>query len=164
MLKPLFALVMVVHGGVACSGRKACTDIGCQDQASITVHRSDWTTPPLAVELVIDGRRVTCPAPLARSPGGGACDDPQVRVEHRELADCRETRTATAVSQSCVLNGRLVQIINVSGTPQRIVASVVVDTAVAAQRSFDLSYSIVRPNGDECEPACRQRAETWELP
>lgn len=163
MLKPLLAF-LVIHTSAGCIEGKACTEIGCRDQASIRMHRPDWTTPPRAVELEIDGRRVTCPAPMARSPGGQPCNDPQVRVEHRELVDCTETRTETAVSQSCVPNGRLEQIITVADTPRRLVVTLVADDAVVAQRSFDLSYMTVQPNGEGCEPVCRQRAETWELP
>jgi hypothetical protein len=163
MLKPLLT-ILIVHGSLGCLESKACTEIGCADGASIRVHRSDWTTPPLTFELEVDGRRVTCPAPMPRSPGGRPCDDNQVRVEHRELADCTETRTATAVSQSCVPNGRLELIISIGGTPQRIIATAKADTEIVDQGSFDLSYMTVRPNGDGCEPVCRQGTNTWELP
>jgi hypothetical protein len=156
---PLLACLLLGHA--ACLG-KTCNEVGCLDQASITVRGPGGTTPPLAAQLQIDGRQVTCPAPMVGGVGV-ACDDRAVHIAHRELGDCTEVRTATAVSQRCVPNGRFEQVITVAGTPQRIVARLMADTTVVGERTFELSYTSVRPNGDGCDPVCRQRAETWEL-
>lgn len=163
MLKPLVS-VWVLYAGAGCIESKVCTEIGCVNQASITLQRPDWMTEPLAVDLEVDGREIACPAPTPRSAAGHACDDAHVRVEHRELRDCTETRTATAVSLTCVPNGRLVQVISITGTPQRVVATVLAGSSVVGQRIFELSYTSMRPNGDGCEPICRQGSETWVLP
>jgi hypothetical protein len=159
-------VLLLVPASLACHAfeQKACTTRGCQDQASITVRRPDWNPPPFAVELDLDGRRVTCPAPMARSAGGIACDDPSVRVAHRELSDCTESRSGTNVSLTCVPNGKLEQVITIVGTPKRIVATLTADGAVAGQRNFDMTYTAVYPNGPDCDPGCKQRSEVWDLP
>ena len=146
MLNRLLVLFLV-PASLACFEEKICTLRGCQDQASITLRRPDGKTPPLSVELDLDGRRVTCPAPMARTAGGQACDDVNVQVEHRELSD-----------------GKLEQEITIVGTPKRVGATLTADGAVAGQRNFDMTYMTVYPNGPDCDPGCKQRSELWELP
>ena len=157
-------VLLLVPASLACFEEKLCTTIGCQDQASITVRCPDGNTPPLSVELDLDGRRVTCPAPMARTAGGSACDDPSVRVAHRELSDCTESRSGTSVSLTCVPNGKLEQVITIVGTPRRVGATLTADGTVAGQRSFDMTYLTVYPNGPDCDPGCKQRSEVWDLP
>ena len=125
---------------------KLCNEIGCVDPASITVRRTDGATPPLGLVMEVDGRRVTCQTP-PRGAGGVICDDNRVQVQHREVS-----------------SGRFEQVISFPGTPQRLSVTLMADTTVVAQRTFDLVYMEVRPNGEHCEPVCKQRAETWELP
>ncbi|MEA2697897.1 MAG: hypothetical protein QOI66_2168 [Myxococcales bacterium] len=163
MLKWLL-VILVFQISAACIGTKICSEVGCRDQASITVHRADWMTLPLALTLEIDGRTVKCAAPPASPASGTPCDDLQVSVAHRELTTCTETRTANAVSLHCEPNGRLVEVITFAGTPQRIVATVKADGADVGPKTFDVTYATVRPNGDGCEPVCRQYAGEWELP
>ena len=163
-LPALAALVLAALANLGCDLSRSCGQAGCFDQASIRVSRADGATPALAVELEVDGRRVICPAPPLRTARGAACDDALVRVEHRELADCTETRTAEARSLSCVPNGRFEQVIGFAGTPGRIVATLKSDSGVVAQRTFDLTYMNVHPNGEGCEPVCRQGARSWPLP
>ena len=100
------------------------------------MRRPDGKTPPLSVELDLDGRRVTCLAPMARTAGGRTCDDVNVRVEHRELSDCTETRSGTLVSQICVPNGKLEQEITIVGTPKRVGATLTADGTVAGQEKL----------------------------
>lgn len=132
--------------GAACLETKICLERGCNDLASITVRKPDGTTAPMAVVMDVDGRRVTCQAPPARS-GATICDDDGTRVMHREA-----------------MNGRLEQVIAFSGTPRRISVTLMENASVLAQKSFELVYMEVRPNGENCEPVCKQRAEIWELP
>lgn len=160
---PLLA-VLILLGGTGCIEAldgKVCTERGCGNGASITLRRSDWTTPPLALELEVDGRRVSCPAPPARNSGGQPCSEAGIHVAHVELADCVETRT---VSYACTPNGKLTQVIRFVGTPQRIVVTVKTGAESPPERAFDIAYQSVRPNGEGCEPVCLQAAEMWELP
>ena len=138
---------LLVASGVACLETKLCLeDRGCADQASIIVRRADGATPPMGVVMDVDGRRVTCQVP-PRGAGGVICDDNRVQVQHRE-----------------VTGGRFEQVINFPGTPKRIAVTLMADNTVVAQRTFELVYMEIRPNGEHCEPVCKQRSETWELP
>jgi hypothetical protein len=139
-------LLVLLACSLGCLETKFCDDQGCADQASITVRRADGATPPWGLVMEVDGRRVICQSP-PRGAGGVICDDNRVQVQHREVA-----------------SGRFDQVINFPGTPQRISVTLMADTMVVAQRNFDLVYMEVRPNGEHCEPVCRRRAETWELP
>ena len=153
-------------GNLACFETKACTEIGCANTATIrVVGQVAGAVPPLALELDVDGRRVTCPAPLRSIPGGNACDDPMVFAEHRDQVDCTETRTAQAVSQSCSPNGKTEVVITLSGTPRQVAVTLKISSdVVIGQRSFEFRYSTVRPNGEGCEPACQQAVAMWPLP
>jgi hypothetical protein len=164
MVRCLLVTVLLIPGGLACLESRSCTEKGCSDSAAITIQRADGNTPPLSVQLEVDGRRVTCPAPARGSAGGQPCDDPRVFVQHRERVDCTETRTSTAISQSCQPNGTFELVIGLGGTPARVDATVMDGATVVGQKTFDLNYLTVRPNGEGCEPVCRQGAETWQLP
>lgn len=158
-------LVAVVGpGGCGLGQGKVCTAIGCRAQASITVASADGATPAFAVTLVVDGRAVTCSAPLQGSAGTAKCDDPTITVDHRELMDCQETQTGTAVGVSCHKNGKFEQIITVPGTPARLDVVLLAGATQAAHRVFDLAYVAISPNGAGCDPECRQASVIWALP
>lgn len=160
----LVLLVPLLAAGCDLLGfQKSCTAIGCVDGASITIRRAEGMTPPYAVVLSVDGRRVTCPAPERGSHQSATCDGP-VSVAYRETADCHEERTAGAVSQSCVPNGKFEQVIGLSGTPTRVAITLSVGDTVAAERTFDLTYVPGRPNGPDCEPICHRATADWVLP
>lgn len=138
---------LLLAPGVACLETKLCLEEeGCVNQASITVRRADGATPPMGVVMDVDGRRVTCQVP-PRAAGGVICDDNAVQVQHREVA-----------------GGRFEQVVTLPGTPQRVAVTLMAGTTVVAQRDFQLVYMEIRPNGEHCEPVCKQRSETWELP
>lgn len=143
--KALFVPLLLAPG-VACLETKVCLEErGCADQASIIVRRADGATPPMGVVMDVDGRRVTCQVP-PRAAGGVICDDNRVQVQHRE-----------------VTGGRFEQVITLPGTPRQIAVTLMADNTVVAQRSFEVVYMEIRPNGEHCEPVCKQRSETWEL-
>jgi hypothetical protein len=153
------ALVLVAGCNVFES--KACTAIGCSNGATITIHNADFSTPPLAVTLEIDGQTRACPAPAR---GQSANCGPDVAITHRERADCKEMRTATAVSVSCTPNGTFEQVVAIQGTPARVAVALRQDLNEVGQRTFDLSYETVYPNGPDCDPGCKQTMASWPLP
>jgi len=163
MVKIALAMLFVCSG-VACTQSVSCTEIGCGDHATIHLRRTDGMTPALATELEIDGRRVTCSAPMPNGATIQVCDDTRVHVVHRELTDCTETKSPSSLQLSCVPNGRFEQTIGVDGVPKKIVVKILENGTVTTQKSFEPNYTTVRPNGDGCEPTCKQYDETWEIP
>jgi hypothetical protein len=163
VLSMLSLVIVTVPGATACI-QHACTAIGCFDQASISVHRTDWSRPGWAIDLDLDGTRIVCTTPASAASGARPCDQPNVQVDVRELADCRETRTEAAASVTCTPNGRFEQVITVMGTPKRIAVVLKATDTIAAHRTFDLIYVAGRPNGPDCDPVCRQASASWEIP
>jgi hypothetical protein len=127
-------LVLLIAVSATACEKKACTLVGCNDQASIAIRRGDDGALPLVVEVDIDGRKVTCTPQQTESTCGS-----DVRIAP---------------------SGRLEEVVTVTGTPSRV--NVVLSSG--AQRSFDLSYSASRPNGPGCDPICRQASASWDLP
>jgi hypothetical protein len=156
------ALLLLASTAGCRTGGKACTAIGCADQASIAVHRTDWAMLSLAADLDIAGRKVTCAAPLPPQIGGGC--DMDVAIEVRELADCHEVQAGGARGQSCIPNGKFEEVITIRGTPPRVTVTLKAGSVVAGERTFDLSYTSAQPNGPGCDPTCHQAQPTWELP
>jgi hypothetical protein len=155
------ALPVLVTISPGCVQNKACTAIGCFDQATVSIHRADWMMLSLAVELDIDGRRVVCAAPGLQQIGA-PCDS-NVSLEARELADCHDTSTPGASSQTCTPNGRFEEVITIQGTPALVAVTLKSAGTVVGQRAFQLAYSSSRPNGPGCDPLCKQSAQTWEI-
>jgi hypothetical protein len=163
----LLAVVLLVLASVSsCLLPHECTDIGCLDGASITLRRSDGMRLALDTELTIDGRRVVCRAPPPASGGSlpiSQCDT-DVSMTSRELADCHEERSGNVVTQVCTPNGKFEQILSIRGTPARVAMVLRENDQVVADKTIDLRYETARPNGEGCEPVCRQANTTWLLP
>jgi hypothetical protein len=159
LLAATLPLLAAVSPG--CVRSHACTTIGCANQATIAIHRPDWATLALAVELDIDGRKVLCAAPGPQQ-GGAPCDS-NVSLETRQLSDCHDTSTDGAISQTCTPNGRFEEVITIRGTPDLVAVTLKSAGAVVGQRTFQLAYTSSRPNGPDCDPLCRQSTQTWEI-
>lgn len=159
---PLAAIMLVAGGAGGCDrwGVHACTEIGCQDQVSLSVRRADGAPPGLAVSLDLDGRQVECAAPQA---GASTACGTDVSLEVRELLSCTEERTQDARILRCVPTGKFEEVISIQGTPARVRVTVQADGTLT-ERTFEPQYKTVQPNGPDCEPTCRQWSEVWALP
>lgn len=163
MLKcvPSMSAVLGVCGlDAGCSWNHSCTEIGCGDQASIVMHESDWSYSSLTLDVTFDGRTVRCTSEMM---GSGSCNDPSVTVGAEQLADCVETRTKDAVSESCTPNGKFQHGIFIQATPRRVAITVTRPDGSNEHREIELEYEIHRPNGPDCDPACKNASVEWEL-
>ncbi|WP_441288035.1 hypothetical protein ACSRUE_39245 [Sorangium sp. KYC3313] len=151
---------------------KSCTEIGCSDGFSITAATADkrWAAGEYTLEVAVDGDKVSCAYSWTNTPtvgGGGVfvrCS-PTVSVAVNAVTICTETRRGDAVSQSCVpAPGQFTQQLAIQGTPARVDVVVRRDGALVGERSFTPAYRTSYPNGEDCEPACRQDAQDWALP
>lgn len=155
------AVVALVAAVAGCERSHACTEIGCLDQASITVRRVDGALPAVGVSLDVDGRMVECAAPRA---GGSAACDTDVTISARERVSCTEESDGQRRTLTCVPTGTFEQVVSVRGTPASIRAVVRNAGEVVDERTFAPQYRPVQPNGPDCEPVCRQWSEEWTLP
>lgn len=150
---------------------KQCTEIGCIDAFTITTATADkgWAAGEYTLELTVDGDEVSCAYRWPDAPQAGSgtvvqCS-PTVTVSVIPVTTCTETTDGDSVSQSCTpVPGQFTQLLTIQGTPARVDVAVRRDGAPLGERSFTPAYQTSYPNGKDCPPACRQDAQTWELP
>lgn len=138
----------------------SCTEIGCTDATSLQLLRSDGTRHPYDVTLVVDGREVICAKPVDTGASTQTCTDPNISISHEEQANCSETRSGDAVSQTCVPNGTFIQTIRVQGDPSRVDVTLV-DGSSTFSHSFEPTHTSIEPNGPGCDPICMQGSGEW---
>jgi hypothetical protein len=158
----VFALMLSLYGCDELS--HSCTDIGCNDGASITLRTDDWRWREGVheIDFTFGGQTRMCSlrvpedipeergrsVDLLCSMGFSALLIPRTR--------CMEVRTADAISQSCEeVPGQSY----VSAGLQGVVASLRVevrrDGATIFDRTVSPEYRQERPNGPDCEPICQ---------
>jgi hypothetical protein len=154
------SLLLLTGGNSGCA--KACTLIGCVDQASIHVHDENFTSSPLNVALTMDGQPVTCVA--ESSSQEITCDEQHVTVTLHELSDCSVIHERNAEAEKCVPNGKFEHVILIEGAPRQVDVVVGNTDGVSVQRTFQMEYETWFPNGPECdETPCRTTSVEWKL-
>jgi hypothetical protein len=141
------AAALAMGAGLAL-GNLSCTCglVDCWDSATITVRRTQGESLAVATSLDLDGLQIDCPAPMVNRTPGVSSSPP-----------CHEKVDVRASGSELV--------IEVKQTAPRRIGVVLRDgDAVLAQRTFSPRYEKHMPNGDFCEPTCRQWQETWMLP
>lgn len=138
----------------------SCTEIGCTDATSLRIERPDGARLAYDVTLLVDGQEVRCAKPVDAAASTQTCTDPNITIVHEELADCSETRSGDAVSQTCVPNGTFIQTIQIQGEPSRVDVTLV-DGANSFTHRFEPTYTSVAPNGPDCDPICMQGSGEW---
>jgi hypothetical protein len=167
------AVVMPCLLGGAGGCEKACTDVGCQNQLSAAITRTDGSFPPGLHQIEVaaaGGVPVSCTFTFsAQAPPASAVTNPVcsgglfVSVDPETI--CTEVRSGGGVSQRCdPVPGKWIERVSLVGTPGEIRIRQTVDGVTLLDRMMALSYRNVQPNGSGCEPICRQATETLTLP
>jgi hypothetical protein len=140
------ALLLALAAALALANLScACTGIYCWDSATITVRRTSGERLLVATSLDLDGTKIDCPAPIVDGSAGFS------------FQQCHENVQMRSSASSLV--------IEVKETAPRRIGMVLRDgNTVLAERTFAPRYETRRPNGDFCEPTCRQWQDTWTLP
>ena len=132
---------------------KICTKMDCADQVTINVRASDGQPPrDLAVELNIDGKVVSCPAPAGDPAETRTCAE-NVTLTYQEIRRCR--------GADCQGTGAFEHALVITGAPRRVRLEIEQGAKVLARKVVAPSYGRVRPNGPGCPPVCRQAIRTW---
>jgi hypothetical protein len=134
--------VVMALGNVSCT----CGRVYCWDSATITVRGAQGESLLVATSLDLDGTRIDCPAPIVDSMGGVSTAQP-----------CHEKVDVRASGSALIIEVK-------EAAPRRIGVVLRDGNAVLAERTFSPRYEKHMPNGDFCEPTCRQWQETWMLP
>jgi hypothetical protein len=141
MKKCAFALAaaICVLGCELLEGGRGCTEIGCSDQVTL------WFQEALApgqwrFEITADSTQWTCTAAIST---GGAAPTPE----------------CTGPEPSRVMfwpEGSSLSALSLQGTPAEVAVGVWRDDTLVLDDALSPAYEEVRPNGEGCEPVCRQ--------
>jgi len=169
------AASMLVSGCV----EESCTEIGCQDQASFTVHAANdtWEEGPYALGISFDGVATTScsftmppdpatvgwSAPLDCSP---ALDAVAFQARLEQVMACTTSGNGSQSSATCTpVAGRYYVAVMTTTMPVSVrvtLARAAEDPYFSETKSF--VYSVAQPNGPSCEPTCRQGSAEFRVP
>lgn len=161
---PLSLSSLLLLAGAACDGLgQECTEIGCADGVLFDVLPEDglWEEGAYALVVRLDDVTYTCefsvPADLPTAgllnsiPCGG------LNVELAQRTTCSEVREGTQSSQGCEpIPDQYDLLISSYGTPaeSRITLERDGDPVLNDERTLD--YEETFPNGEDCDPGCKQ--------
>jgi hypothetical protein len=141
-----------LRAGATCS--KPCTKMDCEDRLTVSLRAFDGLLPrEVALELDVDGERLTCALPDLASAEPHACS-PQIAVTGQEIQPCRPA--------GCKGTNRFERLITIAGHPKRVRVRVKHGAQVIGERLFVARYVRVRPNGPGCPPVCQQARKIWQ--
>jgi hypothetical protein len=157
--------------GCAIETTKTCSLVGCQDQFSANLQTADGSFPSGThqVDVVADGLTLSCAFsfPLGTAPGGGtiAPSCPMgLNVGVWPATVCTSTTTGATASQTCdPIPGHFVESITLTGAPTRVQLQQSVDGTSLLNVEMAPTYVVNRPNGPDCDPACRQSSASLTL-
>ena len=159
------ALVLLVFSGEAqsgCTGQQ-CTEIGCIDGYELTIRRADGTAPIERVEVEYGEEHAVCPLVTVDGERYVACSI-AVGLNLRDQVTCTETHDDDSQSQSCTPTGDYELSLSIQGLPASVRVTLHDGAAIVHERTFAPNYRSFQPNGEGCEPTCRQASELWSLP
>ena len=150
---------------------KNCTEIGCIDGAGITVQSKDGTWQDgnytLTVQVADSTHTCTLTLPQDSPPLGTVREVPCEPalgfpgVSFNQEAECHEERSEDSVSQVCnPIPGHYSWQIGLSGTPANVIVALARDGEALLEENLQPQYQVTRPNGEGCEPVCRQASLT----
>ena len=120
----------------------SCTDIGCQDGLQVDFEPVLETAGDYEVEIVVDGVSTRCLASLpldAEAPS--SCDEEGVYLTTSGSALSEDQHEITGVY--------------LTAGPDTVSIGVLRDEAEVGGDTLSPTYTVVQPNGPECEPTCR---------
>jgi hypothetical protein len=143
----------------------SCTEIGCGDGLSITLHPTDeaWDAGSYRFEFTVAGETHVCtleiPQDLPANPSSlvAVPCEPPLDVGLVPQTVCTEQRSRDAVSETCApVSDHWILQTSLSGTPDSLRVRVSRDSATILDASRTPKYQVTRPNGPDCEPVCHQ--------
>jgi hypothetical protein len=149
---------------------KSCTEIGCGDQARLTLRPKggEWLPGAYEMSVTVDGVERRCafsvPADLPEPRTGRSLCEPELPLYIQPETTCTEYRDGNSISQSCTpIPERYSASFTLDGTPPALAIVVERDGAVILEQTPALEYRSLRPNGPDCDPLCRQASAELEF-
>lgn len=161
---PLSAASLLLLAGAACDGLgQECTEIGCTDGVMFDVLPEDghWEDGEYTLEVRLDDATYTCEFSLPEAfptaglltsiPCGG------LTVELAQRRTCSEVRGGTSSSQGCeALPDQYDLLLSSYGTPAESRITLERDDEPVLSDERTLDYDETFPNGEDCDPGCKQ--------
>lgn len=124
---------------------RACTQMGCHNGLHVMLEGGTWLPGRYAISIAADGKTITCQAVLPFADCDSAhvtCSAPGVQIG--------ESGCALPASEHS-LNGFMM-----AEVPRRIEFSIRHESGKRFAFTQTLNATTVQPNGQGCEPVCRQ--------
>jgi hypothetical protein len=166
----LFLLGAALAALVACSD-EACTEMGCVDQAALTIVSQTglWADGAYAVAIAFGDANYACafeaPSQAGEAGNWQALDCvPELSAFLAPVVKCSEHQSGESQTQTCapVAHQFYLQA-SVPGRPATLAVTLVRDDTTLLDDASDLAYKVAQPNGPECEPTCSQASATYVL-
>lgn len=149
-------------GSDAVSEGRACTEVGCLDQLTLTLRATNgWPAGFYAFELTFDDKKHTCAInlpvslPTDTQTFGALPCEPPLEASFTPQVICSEERQGGGVTTRCTpVQDRWTLHANKSGTPELLRVRVTRDASQVLDVSERPKYEAVRPNGPDCDPVC----------
>jgi hypothetical protein len=166
----LVALGLAASGACSSFGG-ACSDVGCNDEASFTLRAPEnhWDDGAYSLEIRFDDADYQCafmvPDDLPSTGIDRALDcmpflDAYLTPERK----CETQKNGNSESVTCtpVPDQYYVQA-SVVGTPRTLNVALQRNGSALLVDTRTLSYSATQPNGPDCGPTCRQASSEFTL-
>ena len=139
---------------LAACGEKVCTLRACGEALRVTFVPSDmWRPGDYRIEVTADGRTSSCDVTLPLQCGRAARCEGEVDWVTVD-SGCTAPVDQHAIQGLTFLNR----------APAELTVTVFMHDLVLGEASFRPQYSVVRPNGDECEPSCKVAPTPGTMP
>jgi hypothetical protein len=155
------------------SGTQSCTEVGCQDMASVMLRTADNTWPEGLYELIVraDDIESRCSLRLPdQTPQTGQstnviCGTSGVAFALQQDTTCESGCDGGVCWNRCTpVAGSFYQRVSVQGAPARLQITLSRDSAALVTTDLAPTYQETRPNGPNCEPVCRQASIDLAVP
>ena len=123
-----------------------CTEIGCDDRLDVIFESQDAQTFPA-------GTYTFTLTPNGESPLVATCSFDR----HQDLACSGDTHVLTVLAADREFSIRLLE------APATVTASLVFEQQRLGEKMLSPDYSMVTPNGPQCEPICFQATVAFEV-
>ena len=154
------AVVVALLG--SCSDEKACTDIGCDNRATVTVRSPDghWEDGTYALDVAFGDAHSACtftmPNPLPPGYSLQPLDcTPALEAYVMAEVQCEEHTNGDNVSQVCTpIPDEYYLLAASEGTPETVGVTLQRGGDTLLDETQTISYQTSHPNGPECGPTC----------
>jgi hypothetical protein len=129
------------------TGPQDCTEIGCGASLQIEFARASWPAGKVDIVVDADGTTTNCSVTLPFA----SCDN-LVQCDNPNAGFVVETSGCALPAAQHSISGLMW---SVNG-PKQVTITVSEDGTMLGTKTFQLTYTMSRPNGDSCDPVCNQ--------